>query len=115
MLARNTRIASLNLLAKLFDNSDSMSGNLYILWLDARKNKDGVINNEKVQEVANHVVALKEKSIVVSEGEKQNPNTQELLDKEVEIDVIVNDDALLSIPIDDDTLIVRGVIGTYVA
>ncbi|KAE9614455.1 hypothetical protein Lalb_Chr05g0228341 [Lupinus albus] len=34
---------------------------LDVLWVDARKNKQGVIDNEKVQEVVNRVVTLKER------------------------------------------------------
>ncbi|KAE9614292.1 hypothetical protein Lalb_Chr05g0226381 [Lupinus albus] len=39
----------------------SAAVDLDVLWVDARKNKQGVINNEKVQEVVNRVVTLKER------------------------------------------------------
>ncbi|KAE9598598.1 hypothetical protein Lalb_Chr15g0082691 [Lupinus albus] len=39
----------------------SVAVDLDVLWVDARKNKQGVIDNEKVQEVVNCVVTLKER------------------------------------------------------
>jgi len=43
----------------LDQGSDSPSSaiELDVLWLSARKNKDGVIDNERVQEAANRVVS----------------------------------------------------------
>ncbi|KAF1893101.1 hypothetical protein Lal_00015302 [Lupinus albus] len=131
------------------------------LWVDAHKNKDNVIDNEKVQEVTNCVVTLKEKElgginkamffltsmkdahmilitfpslIIVTNLYVLNNvwgiNTCKLyLDipskRVVGVGKVHNlpdamlhnalyGDALLPIPLDEDTLTVAGAIGTYV-
>ncbi|KAF1870555.1 hypothetical protein Lal_00025725 [Lupinus albus] len=60
------------------EKSDAPSDavDLDVLWMDARKNKECVIDNEQVQEVANRVVSLKERV-----GLLQTPDSQVVLDK----------------------------------
>ncbi|KAF1865332.1 hypothetical protein Lal_00004706 [Lupinus albus] len=43
------------------ETPSSAAVDLDVLWVDARKNKQGVVDNEKVQEIVNRVVTLKER------------------------------------------------------
>ncbi|KAF1874263.1 hypothetical protein Lal_00035354 [Lupinus albus] len=43
------------------ETPSSAAVDLDVLWVDARKNKQGVVDNEKVQEEVNRVVTLKER------------------------------------------------------
>ncbi|KAF1863072.1 hypothetical protein Lal_00018919 [Lupinus albus] len=137
---------SSNVLEKNDTPSSAHIVDLNVLWVDARRNKNSVIDNEQVQEVVNRVVAVKEK-----EGELQTPDSHKgintyklyldipskrvvgvgkvhkLLDVmlhnarpppnhvKVATDVAIDDDALLSIPLDEDILRVGGAIGTFLA
>ncbi|KAF1891834.1 hypothetical protein Lal_00031644 [Lupinus albus] len=118
---------------------------LDVLWVDARKNKQCVIDNEKVQEVVNRVVSYPKKresfytadSQVIHEkalGLRQYPGrirdagfcaSKRFLapseKRATKVDVVVLHDkydlydALLPIPVDEDTIIVRGALSTFVA
>ncbi|KAF1867895.1 hypothetical protein Lal_00012791 [Lupinus albus] len=56
---------------KILEQSEtplSVAADLDILWVDARKNKQGVVDNEKVQEAVNRVVTLKERESFYTAG-----------------------------------------------
>ncbi|KAF1858843.1 hypothetical protein Lal_00028216 [Lupinus albus] len=63
---RASRMGNRGVEEKILEQSETPSPSsanidLDVLWVDARKNKQGVIDNEKVQEVVNRVVTLKER------------------------------------------------------
>ncbi|KAF1879716.1 hypothetical protein Lal_00039772 [Lupinus albus] len=63
---------------KILEESETPSSaavDLDVLWVDARKNKQGVVDNEKVQEAVNRVVTLKERESF------RTANSQVLLEK----------------------------------
>ncbi|KAF1866381.1 hypothetical protein Lal_00024391 [Lupinus albus] len=57
----NMQISLKRISARLLSIDAHKTLDLDVLWVDTRKNKDDIIDNGKVQEVTNFVVALKEK------------------------------------------------------
>ncbi|KAF1893915.1 hypothetical protein Lal_00002464 [Lupinus albus] len=158
------------------EQSETPSSNvdLDVLWVDAHKNKEGVIDNEQVQEVANRVITLKEKAKaeghqistvcesfthprhnipilefnyipkliicfdnilgirscklfldipstrVVGTGTMHNTRNAKLHNARISpnhvrvaTDIAIEDDALLSIPVDEDIITLGGTIDTF--
>ncbi|KAF1866169.1 hypothetical protein Lal_00031473 [Lupinus albus] len=119
----------------------SIAIDLNVLLVDARKNQEGVIGNKQVQEVLNHVVSYPKRKCkfvvdlgycklfldipctrVVSIGTVHNTRDAMLHHARippnhvrVAIDIEIEDDALLSIPLDEDIIILGGAICTFVA
>ncbi|KAF1881729.1 hypothetical protein Lal_00032200 [Lupinus albus] len=105
---------------------------LDVLWVDARKNKQGVVDNEKVQEAVNrvdkydslaerfHTMEKRMEAVVIGTVY----NTQDAIihhaqipsnHLKVSIDISIEDDALLPIPVDEDIITVGLALATFVA
>ncbi|KAF1871036.1 hypothetical protein Lal_00020770 [Lupinus albus] len=108
----------------------SAAVDLDVLWVDARKNMQCVIDNEKVQEIVNRVGIINNCKLFLdisytrAVGIDTMYNTHDAMihnaqipsnHLRVSIDISIEDGALLSIPVDEDTITVRGALGTFVA